>query len=271
MNQLQSKSLSAENQALIAQVAELTRANQNQSDFVSTVSHELRSPVANMRLATTMLELVFHRINSTLPPESQANLISAVRYLQILGAECDRSVELINNLLDLQRLEAGVELIVEKPIDLYHWVSKIVKPFREQASSREQTLLFHVQSDVPSIISSPSHLERIVAELLNNACKYTPRGGAIDGLVRFDSRKNNVRLRLCNPSVIPESDRTHIFEKFYRSPSVIGVASGTGLGLSLVRKLTERLGGRIWVESAEGQTCFTVELPICTKTHLKGV
>ncbi len=105
-------------------------------------------------------------------------------------------------------------------------------------------------------------MERTVAELLNNACKYTPPGECITVTAR--ANKEKIQLLVSNSGVeIPSAELSHIFEKFYRVPSHDPwKQGGTGLGLALVQKLIEQLGGCIWAESGFGKTCFTIEFPL---------
>jgi signal transduction histidine kinase len=107
-----------------------------------------------------------------------------------------------------------------------------------------------------------SILGRILTELLKNACKYTPLGEQIT--VTACAKAETIQISVTNSGIeIPASELPHVFEKFYRVPSADPwKQGGTGLGLSLAKKRTEYLGGRIWVESASGRTCFTVELAI---------
>ncbi len=139
---------------------------------------------------------------------------------------------------------------------------QLVEPFGERAHNRQQTLLFDIPADLPPFVSNPASLERIVAELLNNACKYTPPGEKITLAAR--TQNGVMQLQVSNFGVeIPAHELPRIFDKFYRVPSTDPwKQGGTGLGLALVQKLTEHLGGCIWVESASLKTCFTVELPI---------
>ena len=121
--------------------------------------------------------------------------------------------------------------------------------------------------NLPPLISNPASLERIVAELLNNACKYTPFGEQI--VVTAQTNHNEllsqvIRIAVSNSGVeIPASELPRIFEKFYRIPSTDPwKQGGTGLGLALVQSITRHLGGTVQVSSNAGQTVFTVELPI---------
>lgn len=254
--------IQARNQQLEAQMAELERLNQLKDDFLSTVSHELRTPMANIRMAVKMLELSLGRINELLtsarPP---IDISSTARYLQILKDECGREINLIENILDLQRLEAGVQTFDSEDIHFQTWLPQVVEPFGERANSRQQTLQVDIPADLPSIVSDLASVGRILAELLNNACKYTPPGEHI--ILKARAKNEKIQLQVCNSGVeIPEKELPRVFDKFYRVPSHDPwKQGGTGLGLALVQKLCEQLGGEIKAESGSGKTCFTVELP----------
>jgi len=192
------------------------------------------------------------------------------RYLQILHDECNRETALINDLLDLQRLEAGADIIDLQTLPLQEWLPPIVEAFQERARSCQQTLQLDLSPHLPPLISDPPNLERIVTELLTNACKYTPPEGVIVVTVRprasvsLPGISNGVTIAVCNTGVeIPAAELSRVFEKFYRiTSSDRWKRGGTGLGLALVQKLVEQLGGSIWVESRAMQTTFTVELPM---------
>lgn len=254
----------ARNQQLETQMAELERLNRLKDDFLSTVSHELRTPMANIKMAIKMLETTLARSSAFLPTTTQpgADFSLAARYLKILNNECGREIELINNLLDLQRLEVGVQPLASKIIDFPMWLPQLVEPFQDRVQNRQQTLQVELPADLPTLVSDPASLGRILAELLNNACKYTPPGE----IIRITARAQNgvMQLQVSNSGVeIPASELPRIFDKFYRVPSTDPwKQGGTGLGLALVQKLTEHLGGCISVKSEHGSTCFTVELPM---------
>jgi signal transduction histidine kinase len=244
-------------QAAQAQVEALEALNQLKDDFLSTVSHELRTPISNMKMSIRMLGIVMNQQGKL-----SAEPDKAARYLQILSDECEREISLINDLLDLQRLEAGVHPLNLDSIQLQTWLPQIVKPFCERTQAQQQILQVDVASNLPPILSDLSHLERILTELLNNACKYTPPREKIIVLAWVEAEK--VQLRVSNSGVeIPADEMLRIFDKFYRIPHTDRwKQGGTGLGLTLVKKLTEHLGTTLQVESCFGQTAFTLELPI---------
>ncbi|NET10777.1 MAG: GAF domain-containing sensor histidine kinase [Symploca sp. SIO2B6] len=257
-----------------SQVKELKRLNQLKNDFLSTVSHELRTPVANVKLATRMLGVTLARRAEAFEdpsifaqPDELVALDQKVRekelyYLKVLEDECQREINLVNDLLDLQRLEEDKAPLPTEEIDLDEWLPKAVKPFENRASSRNQTLELQVPDSLDLMQSDPVSLGRIITELVNNACKYTPPEERI--IVEANTDGNVVRFMVTNSGVeIPARELSHIFEKFYRVPSTDPwKQGGTGLGLALIKTLVEHLGGTISVVSQSNQTCFTVELPL---------
>ena len=234
---------------------ELQRLNQLKDDFLSTVSHELRTPLTNMKMAIQMLTIALGQ------NEASVHWDKASRYLQILQSECGQETRLINNLLDLQSFEIGSQPKVLEQIHLPTWVPQVIEPFRERMSSSQQLLRLEMPSVLPPLVSDLSILGRLLAELLNNACKYTPAGEQITVTVR--DLPGLVQLQVINSGVeIPAEHLSRIFEKFYRVPQCDHrQQGGTGLGLALVQRLVELLDGKVWVESQVGQTSFTIELP----------
>lgn len=251
-------------QQLEVQIAELEQLNRLKDDFLSTVSHELRTPMTNIKMAVKMLGLYLGRMSAFLPATAQpeADRSSVARYLQILHDECSKEITLINNLLDLQRLEAKSQPLNLEVIHLPTWLPQLVKPFEERANNCQQTLQVDCPADLPALVFDLVCLERILAELLNNACKYTPPGEKIAIAARTNQGK--MQLQVTNTGVeIPATELPRIFNKFYRVPSADPwKQGGTGLGLALIKKLTQHLGGSISVHSAGGATCFTVEFPL---------
>jgi signal transduction histidine kinase len=230
----------------------LEQLNTLKDDFLSTVSHELRSPLANLKMALEMLEA------ASLTEREH-------RYLEICQAECNREIDLINDLLDLQRLQAESDVIaLTQTVILQHWVPNFVELLHSRAVERQHSVEVDIPLDVPPIISDLKVLERILTELLNNACKYTPAGGEI--ILRFryhPEREPPVTIfTISNQAEIPAAALPQVFEKFYRVPNADPwKQGGTGLGLSLVKKLVEHLGGTIKAESGDGWTSFIVEFP----------
>lgn len=239
------------------QIVELERLNHLKDDFLNTISHELRTPLSNIRMATQMLEVILTQSEAL-----TATAASARRYFQILKEECQRETNLINDLLELTRLDARTEPLLATQVNLATLLPHVVEPFRERIHSLSLQLDYEIATDLPQITTDLSYLERILTELLTNACKYTPAEGTIT--VVASNASEGVQIIICNSGIeIPEAERDRIFERFYRIPSQDPWRySGIGLGLALVKKLTECLGGAIAVESSAGQTAFSVTLPL---------
>ncbi|NJL35472.1 MAG: HAMP domain-containing histidine kinase [Leptolyngbyaceae cyanobacterium SM1_4_3] len=229
---------------------EAEQANLAKDEFLAVVSHEMRTPLTNMKMALLMLQ-------TAVRPERRE------RYMQILQSECEREIGLVNNLLDLQRLTIGSDPIAWSVIQVPEWLSLIVEPAMEQAQSQQQ--FFHLDlalaSESAGLVTDATKLERILRELLHNACKYTPTGGKIILTVRRNSASTEIRVVNTSNEISPEA-LERLFEKFYRVPGGDPrKQGGTGLGLTLVQKLVQLLGGQIRVENHANQTTFTVELP----------
>lgn len=238
-----------------AQVEELEKLHRLKDDFLSTVSHELRTPMSNIKLATQMLEIHLQRMDLF----DSAHPLT--KYFRILNAECQREINLINDLLDLSRLEGKHEPLNLMPVALQTWLPFHVQPFIERAHSQNQELHVQVANTLPPLITDPHCLERILSELLNNACKYTPAREQIT--VSAVAHPDRIQLQVSNSGVeILANELDRVFDKFYRIPNNDPWRhGGTGLGLALVKKLVETLKGRIEVTSRNRLTSFIVELP----------
>lgn len=235
-----------------AQVHELEKLNRLKDEFLSTVSHELRTPISNVKMAIHMLK--------NAPTEEKRQ-----QYLKILEAESQREADLIDDLLDLQKLEVSRYPIAARTLSIRPWLESIIQPFQSRMESHQQLFTLHCANSVSTLNTDFSILERVVGELLNNACKYTPSGhhiqvevyeekGAIEG-----SLNPAMVFQISNEATIAEEELPHIFNKFYRIPhSDPWKQGGTGLGLALVEKLVAQIDGSIKATSAEGWTHFTV-------------
>ncbi|MBD2463337.1 GAF domain-containing protein [Oscillatoria sp. FACHB-1407] len=239
-------------QAAQGQVQELEKLNRLKDEFLSTVSHELRTPITNVKMAIHMLRIA--------TDEERRQ-----RCLNILEAETAREAELIDELLDLQRLEAATQPITLEQTQIQNWLPALIEPFRSRTASRQQTLKVDCPPDLPAFVTDVIILRRILAELLNNACKYTSQESTITFRVASEphpTRGNTTVITIGNQADIPPTELPHIFEKFYRVIQVDRYKQGgTGLGLALVQKRVEQLNGSVEVESLNGWTTFTVRLP----------
>lgn len=237
-------------QATQAQVAELKNLNRLKDDFMSTVSHELRTPLTNIKMAIYLMK-------GNLSPEQRD------RYLQILEAECQQEINLVTDLLDLQKIETEqYPVFVTEVIVLSDWLNTILAAFLERIQTRQQTFKLNLSLPLSTIYTDAGNLRRVLLELLQNAHKHSPVGGEISLEVEYDAEAKEVIFTIMNQAEISAIHQPRIFEKFYRIPQENSwQVGGTGLGLALVKRLVEHMQGRISVSSSEGWTSFTVVLP----------
>jgi len=228
---------------------EMEELHQLKDEFLSTVSHELRTPITNMRMATKMLQ-------------SCSDATRREQYLNILDSEIKRESDLIDDLLDLQKLDANCITFNFEPIDIQILLPQLLEPFIGRAAARGLLIQAFIEDAIPPITCDLSAFKRIISELLNNACKYTPSGERIEVAVVHASLLK-VAIHVTNFGVeLPEGEHERIFDKFYRVPNGDRwKQGGTGLGLALVKGLILKLGGDITVQSNNGFVQFTVLFP----------
>lgn len=271
-------------QASQTQVLELERLNRLKDDFLSTVSHELRTPLSSIKMATEMLEFRLRSLGllptPTAPdkPQEENQLQPLVasqhqdvaqikNYITILKDEGAREIALINDLLDLTRLEAQTEPVHPVTMSLQLWVPACLEAQLSLIQQRHQTLTLAIPPELPPLTLDFFYLQKILLELVRNACKYTPPHGTITitaALQPSSALAEMLELRIGNSGVeIAETERDRIFERFYRIPNHDPWKyDGTGLGLALVRKRVEYLGGQITVSSSKDYTEFQLRIPV---------
>ena len=238
------------------QVEELERLNLLKDDFLKTISHELRTPLTNIEMGADTLKMLFE-----LPDWQQQHFETASESLEILEEGCQREIKLVNDLLELVHLDAHSEPATIEPVDLNLLISYITKMFAQRAKQQQQQLKIDIPEALPLIKTNPGILERILTELLNNACKYTPQGENINVSVELNTP--TLKLIIANSGIeLTETELNRIFDKFYRIPqSDRWQHGGTGLGLALVKKQVEYLGGSIKAIDRDRQLNLIVELP----------
>jgi signal transduction histidine kinase len=224
------------------------------SEFVTKVSHELRSPLSTIH---EQLAYVISDMVGEVSRNDQHILSRAKEKTQGL-------ISLIGDLLDLSRIEAGIVSHEPKQVHLEECLKNIVDFLETRASGKDQSLILELPKDpLPIITADPVALESIFGNLITNAINYTQKSGEIR--VIADSTGINVRIKVKdNGFGIEERHLEKIFERFYRvKDKKTRFITGTGLGLSIVRGLVDTLGGFINVESAPGMgSTFTVLLPV---------
>ncbi len=244
---------------------DLELLNQIKDNFISSLSQELCTPLVNMRRAVDMLSSLVSSLQgadkeTAAPPNRKSMWQKLEQYLQVLREEWQQEFDVVSDLLNFQSLESLTESLPFCPINLQQWLPEIVNRFSEQSVRQRQVLSCHVSPELSTIVSHEPSLERILTELLTNACKYSPPDSWI--AVTADVQGENVVLKVSNTGVtIPPEEFNRIFQPFYRIPSPsLWNYSGTGLGLALIKKLVQLLGGEIQVQSLVGETTFAVTL-----------
>jgi len=237
--------------AVMRDITHLKQLDELKSEFVATVSHDLRAPLTFMRGYATMLPMV-----GGLNDKQREYLEKILRGIGQMG-------ELIDDLLDLGRIEAGVGL-ERKPCHLGAVLVEAVDSVRARATSvKGLTLRLEPAEDVAIISGDAALLRQAVTNLVDNALKYSPNGGTVT--VGLSLRNGQAVIRVADTGIgIAPEDQVRLFEKFYRIKRRDTVnIRGTGLGLAIVKSIVERHGGRVWVESEldKGST-FYISLPL---------
>ena len=232
----------------IQDVTHFKELDKMKNDFVNSISHDLRSPLTAIM---GYIDLIA-RVGET--NERQKEFIRRVQ------TNVENMTDMIEALLELGRIGAGFDLQKE-PVDFTQVIGNALQGIQHQIETKSQTVLTDLPMVLPPVSGNPLRLRQMVANLLENANKYTPRGGQIDVRVRLDS--GQIMLEVVDSGVgIPAAEQPFVFEKLFRASNIAEETTGTGLGLAIVKSIVESHGGRLWFESTMGKgSTFTVVLP----------
>jgi two-component system phosphate regulon sensor histidine kinase PhoR len=224
------------------------------TDFVSNVSHELKTPLASIKAYVEML------CDGEVADASQRE-----EFYQIISAETDRLSRLIENILNISRIEAGVVKVVRAPVSLTGVVKQALDVARPQARTKRIELHDNLAPVFYQVDADQDMIYQAVLNLLSNAIKYTPEGGAVTVRVAVDESTGEAICSVEDTGAgIPADDLPHIFDKFYRVKANKKLAKGTGLGLTLVKHIVETVHeGKLTVTSDDGKgSNFSLRLPV---------
>jgi signal transduction histidine kinase len=237
-------------EALAQANAELKKLDQMRSEFVSLVSQQIRAPLTNMRGAAERMQASCGAINST-----------CSRMFTIMGQQVERLDRLVQDVLNAARLEAGELVLHPEPVSVLPVVQQVADQMRARAADRPIQL--PTKPGLPLVFADRDRLAEVLANLLDNADKYSPHGRAID--VEVQANQTDVTITVHDAGRgLPPGDLERVFEKFYRADgSDAQAAYGYGLGLYVCRRLIEAQHGRIWAENAlDGGAAFSFTLPV---------
>jgi PAS domain S-box-containing protein len=223
------------------------------SEFVSLVSHELRTPLTSIK---GYVHFLMSGDIGEVSGEQQ-------EFLEVINHNADRLGGMINDFLDLARIESGHIDLAKVPVDLASLVSQVVAGFRLQFEAKQQQLVIALADDMPLVMGDTERLVQIITNLVSNAHKYTPSGGTIT----ISTRQEGIALQLSIADTgigLTLDEQGQLFTRFYRARNRTTQAiGGTGLGLTITKSLVEMHGGSIAIESEPGLgTTVTVTLPI---------
>jgi PAS domain S-box-containing protein len=242
--------------SVIVDVSERKRMDRLKDEFVSTVSHELRTPLTSI---SGSLGLLLGGAAGTLPE-------GAVRLLGIAHSNSKRLVRLINDILDIEKIESGQVIFNFRRVDVRALVEQVIEANRGYADGFGVRVRLDTASQAGEVAADPDRLAQVVTNLLSNAIKFSPRNGEVT--IATEHRADRMRISVRDHgSGIPTEFKPHIFEKFAQADTTDArQKGGTGLGLSIVREIVVRLGGEVGFADADGGgTVFNVDLPNWTQ------
>ena len=240
--------------AVLHDVTREKEISRMKTDFVSNVSHELKTPLASIKAYVEML------VDGEAGDEKTRR-----EFYDIIQAETDRLHRLIENILNISRIESGVVKVVKEPISLTSVVKQVLDVVVPQARAKQLDIVDRLAPVYVQVEADHDMIYQAVLNLLSNAIKYTPDGGSITAAVEVDERRGVVSVDISDTGAgIGPEELPHIFDKFYRVSANNKLAKGTGLGLTLVKHIIETVhGGKLCVTSETGKgSTFSFELPV---------
>ena len=242
-------------------VSELRRLQRIRAEFIDNLSHELRTPLTTVSLLAETLQREAESVGDAIP----AKMRDRIGKIEV---ETGHLVQMVNELLDLSRIESGGTLQLADGIDMARLAADATERLRLFAERQGVTLIVEAPADLPRIKGDASRLGQVVVNLVHNAVKFSPDGG--DVTVRTYADGTEVVTAVEDHGIgVPAAARDRIFERFYkvdRARLRAEAGGGTGLGLAIARHVVEQHGGRIWVASQEGAgATFSFALPVVTQ------
>jgi signal transduction histidine kinase/ActR/RegA family two-component response regulator len=237
---------------LRAQLSAMEVSERARSEFMATASHELRSPLTSIKGFAELL---------TRGPYAESIPARQREFVEIIGRSADRLVDLVNELLDVARLNSDQTRVDRRPVDVGEAVRETVELLSARIEAKHQQLGIYIAPTLPPALADANKLRQVIGNLVTNAHLYTPEGGRIH--VGAEADRAWVRIVVADSGIgMTPEEAEHVFDRFYRAPGRDGGVPGTGLGLAIVKSLVDLQGGEVSVASRlGGGSAFEVRLP----------
>ena len=248
---------------VLEDVSELRRLQRIRTEFIDNLSHELRTPLTTVSLLSETLQREAEVVGDAIPAKMRDRIAK-------IEVETGHLVQMVNELLDLSRIESGGTLQMSDEVDMSRIAADSAERLRLFAERQGVTLRFETPPGLPSVRGDTARLGQVVVNLVHNAVKFSPDGGEIT--IRTTADEGQVVTSVEDHGIgIPRAARDRVFERFYkvdRARLRAEAGGGTGLGLAIARHVVEQHGGRIWVESREGAgSTFAFALPAADRAR----
>lgn len=229
----------------------LAQANKMKTEFVSIASHQLRTPLSGMRWSLNLLK------------GGRCSAADSASFIDLIEEGTERMIKLVNDLLDVSRIEMGKNTFLPRQTNIFVLAQKIINNSQLFAKANNISLQLEALETLPNVFIDPDKISMVIQNLIDNAIKYTKGQGEVK--VKLEEEGKFVQVAIKDTGVgIPKSQQKHIFQKFFRSDNIMKHQTvGTGLGLFIAKAVIEQNKGKIWFESEEGKgTTFYFTLPI---------
>jgi two-component system phosphate regulon sensor histidine kinase PhoR len=234
---------------LVQDLTELRRLETVRRDFISNLSHELRTPITSLKALTETLN------------EGAIDQPSVARdFVSKMNVEVDRLAQMVQEMGDLARIESGEAPLKRSPVNVAEVAARAAERLRDQADRAGLQVKLETASGLPAVSADEGRIEQVLVNLVHNAIKFTPPGGTVRISAKADG--DHLLVSVSDTGVgISADDLPRVFERFYKADRA-RAGGGTGLGLAIAKHVVEAHGGRIWVESVEGRgATFSFTIP----------
>jgi two-component system, NtrC family, sensor histidine kinase KinB len=242
--------------SVLSDITKQKELDQLKSSFVASVSHELRTPLVAIEKSITLI------LSNAAGPISK----DQEQFLSIAERNLKRLSLLINDLLDLSKLEAGKMELLRELCSIENIIDEAIKSFDAWASAKSIRMEKNIHGPISDLYADSNKINQVLNNLIGNAIKFTPNNGSIIIEVSFDDENKEIKVVVQDTgSGIAQGDLKKVFDKFYQAAKAHSEIIGTGIGLSIAKEIVELHGGRIWAESEQGRGAkFIFTLPLNT-------